>query len=360
MAAAATMFAACSQNEVLNEVQVQDEAQAIGFSTYSGKTTRAENNKDAVNTTNLEAHHETFKVWGYKNTHTDYVFGGGQVKAYGAGNWTYDPKKYWDKGAKTYEFYAAAPDNGLWNLSSNTTAQNDDYFYITSFELQGTSLAHPTHQYSFESVTDCDLMIASPCSMDRSKYATSSPASKVELKFNHILSRLNVTVNKGANIKDETLNITSFKVYKLKNAGSFDENADLEGATLANGTTKRWTPTTSEYEIEGNQFSNVAVNNAGNQYIFQSLVIPQVAVSQSIDRDGSSVETAPYFTIEYTIGGEPFSATYNLAAAFAKEGLALCEGYENTLHLTIDAETIVFDASVYEWTGKYVEPFEID
>ena len=160
MAAAATMFAACSQSDVLNEVQVLDEAQAIGFSTYSAKATRAENNNTAVNTTNLETHHKTFKVWGYKNTYAEYVFGGVRVSAADAGNWTYSPKKYWDKAATSYQFYAAAPDNGLWQLSSNTTAQDDDYFYISSFELQGTSLAHTSHQSSFETVADCDLMIA--------------------------------------------------------------------------------------------------------------------------------------------------------------------------------------------------------
>lgn len=354
MAAAATMFAACSQSEVLNEVQVQDQAQAIGFSTYSAKATRAENNNTAVNTTNLETHHKTFKVWGYKNTYAEYVFGGVRVSADDAGNWTYSPKKYWDKAATSYQFYAAAPDNGLWQLSSNTTAQDDDYFYISSFELQGTSLAHTSHQSSFETVADCDLMIASPCSMDRTMYG-----NDVQLAFNHILSRLNVTVNKGSNINGETLDITSFKVYKLKNAGSFNEGASLMGESIPAGTTKRWTAAASEYEVAGNAMADVK-NDVDNQYIFQSLIIPQVAASQTIDRDGSSVETAPYFTIEYTIGGEPFSATYNLAAAFASTGLSLCEGYENTLNLTIEAETIVFDATVYEWTDKNVNNFDID
>ena len=358
MAAAATMFAACSQSDVLSEAQVQEEAQAIGFSTYSGKVTRAENNNTAVNTSNLEAHHETFTVWGYKNTHADYVFGGVRVSADGS-NWTYSPKKYWDKAATSYQFYAAAPDNGLWNLSANGSAQDDDSFYFSGFSLQGTSLAHTTHQVSFESVADCDLMIASPCTMDRAMYG-----NDVQLAFNHILSRLNVTVNRGANLttNNEELNITSFKVYKLKKTGNFNETS-ATGTELEGGTTKRWSNVVTEYEIAGNALAKVKEDNAANQYIFQALVIPQEAANEAIDRDGSSVETAPYFTIEYTIGSgvnaEPYSATFNLAAAFASAGLSLCEGYENTLNLTIDAETIVFDASVYEWTDKNVNNFDI-
>ena len=358
MAAAATMFAACSQNDVLNEVQVQEEAKAIGFSTYAGKVTRAENNNTAVNTSDLEAHHTTFKVWGYKNTHTDYIFGGVRVTANGSA-WTYSPKKYWDKAATSYQFYAAAPDNGLWNLSENGSAQDDDSFYFSGFSLQGTSLAHTSHQVSFESVADCDLMIASPCSMVRTMYG-----NDVQLAFNHILSRLNVRVKKGTNLaaNNEELNITSFKVYKLKKTGNFNETL-ATGTELEEGTIKRWTNVVAEYEIAGNALNGVTAANVENQYIFQALVIPQEAVNQVIDRDGTSDETAPYFTIEYTIGSgvnaEPYSATFNLAAAFAQSPLYLCEGYENTLTLTIDAETIVFDASVYEWTDKFVNNFEV-
>ena len=364
MAAAATMFAACSQNEVLNEVQVQDEAQAIGFSTYAGKVTRAENNSTATVKTDLESHHSTFKVWGYKNTHTDYVFDGVTVTA-DNGAWTYSPKKYWDKAATNYEFYAAAPNSDLWNLSSNGTLQNDDYFYFNSFELQGKSLEETTRQSSFSSVNsdDCDLMIASPCQVTNNMFGN---GNKVQLAFNHILSRLNVTVNKGRNIEGEILNITSFKVYNLKNKGGFNEAAEgVTSTQLAAGTCGRWTASGS-YSVEGNPLNGVLRENAGNQYIYQSLVIPQVIESETVRRDGKDVTaaSAPYFTIEYTIGTvsdyEPFSATFNLAQAFAKaNGMVLCEGYENTLNITIDAETIEFDAVVYEWTDKNVNNFDI-
>lgn len=202
-------------------------------------------------------------------------------------------------------------------------------------------------------------MIASPCTMGRSMYG-----NDVQLAFNHILSRLNVKVKKGTNLasNNEELNITSFKVCKLKNNGSFDEN--LAPTNLASGTTQRWFNVGGEYEIDGNALNGVTAANVDAQYIFQALIIPQVAANEPIDRDGSSAETAPYFTIEYTIGSgvnaEPYSATFNLAAAFAQSPLYLCEGYENTLTLTIDAETIVFDASVYEWKDKNVNNLDIE
>ena len=312
----------------------------------------------------METHHSTFKVWGYKDTYTGYVFDGVRVTA-DNGTWTYTNKKYWDKAATSYEFYAAAPDNGLWNLSSNGTLQNDDYFYFSSFELQGKSLAHTKRQPSFESVAtaDCDLMIASPCQVTNNMFGN---GNKVQLAFNHILSRLNVTVNKGRNIEGEILNITSFEVCNLKNKGGFNEAAEgVTSTQLAAGTCGRWAASGS-YSVEGNPLNDVLRENAGNQYIYQSLVIPQVLGSETVRRDGKDVTaaSAPYFTIKYTIGTEsdyePFSATFNLAQAFAKtNGMVLCEGYENTLNITIDAETIEFDAVVYEWTDKNVNSFDI-
>lgn len=356
MAAAAMMFAACSQSDVLNEVQVQEEAQAIGFSTYANKATRAaENNSNSTITSDLYLHHANFKVWGYKNTYTEgFVFNGAEVTGDGT-NWNYGDKKYWDMAATSYQFYAAAPANAGWGLVQvNGAVQDDDYFRLVNFALTGKSLTSTSLESSFNGSEDVDLMIASPCKVERAKFGT---ANKVQLNFNHILSRLNVTVKKGANITSETLNITSFKVGNLKKAGNFDESADLGTDVLTAGTTKRWETADYKYVIEGNELLNVT---DASQYIFQALVIPQTAAWEDVKRDGTSTEVAPYFTIEYTISGEPFSATFNLSHAFgAGSGMALCEGYQNTLNLTIDAETIEFEASVYEWTDKYTNSFDI-
>ena len=354
MAAAATMFAACSQSDVLNEVQVQDEAQAIGFSTYANKATRAENST-AGTTTGLYSHHEIFKVWGYKNTYTEgFVFNGAEVTGDGT-NWSYSDKKYWDMAATSYQFYAAAPANAAWSLIQvNGAVQDDDYFRLVNFALTGKSLTSTSLENSFKGSADVDLMIASPCKVERAKFGT---ANKVQLNFNHILSRLNVTVKKGTNIASETVKITSFKVGNLKKAGNFDESANLGGDYLTVGTTKRWETADYKYVIEGNKLDDVSTTS---KYIFQALVIPQAAAWESVKRDGTSTEVAPYFTIEYTIGGEPFSATFNLSDAFGdNDGMALCEGYQNTLNLTIDAETIVFAADVYEWADKNGNDFDI-
>lgn len=340
MAAAATMLAACSQSDVLNEVQVQEEAQAIGFGTYAGKLTRAENSYQ-TETTGLNLHHESFIVWGYKNTADAYVFNG-ESMSYNTNSWTYTNTKYWDKAAKTYQFYAAAPNTGKWVLMPNTEAKGDDYFKYVNFGLEDETLSATTYSQSFkeEGKNNIDLMIASPKKVEQ--YQIQS-AEKVVFQFNHILSRLNITVNKSNKLTSAQVALKSIVVSGLRNTGTFSEETE---AVVA-GTTTRWTKFDYTYNLTGNKLDQVSTTA---QYVLQSLVIPQKAAYQDIDRDGSSEETAPYIYLEYTIGDELYKATYNLANAFHNaEQLAFNEGWQNTLNITIDADEIEFDAVVYKW-----------
>ena len=132
LAATAALFAACAETELVNEVNVESNSQEIGFSTYAGKVTRAENSEETA-TDGLGIHHSDFNVWAYKNTHTAYVFD--NVKVYLSGTaWKYDGAKYWDKAANKYEFYAAAPFRTEWILNTNGDAnQANDYFTFAGF-----------------------------------------------------------------------------------------------------------------------------------------------------------------------------------------------------------------------------------
>lgn len=340
LAATAALFAACAETELVNEVNVESNSQAIGFSTYAGKVTRAENSGETA-TDGLGIHHSDFNVWAYKNTHTAYVFD--NVKVYLSGTaWKYDGAKYWDKAANKYEFYAAAPFRTEWILNTNSDAdQANDYFTFAGFVLEDKTLSSTSYEESLKSATNQDLMIASPEPVLEGAILS---GATVQLDFNHILSRLNVTVKKSATLVNEVVNLTSISINKLSNNGSFDES-DKEG--------HRWTLTENVTgSITGNILNGVGATGA---YVIQSLVMPQDVYYAPIDRNGDhNVSTkAPYLYITYTIGGEPFAASYNLANAFGKslagEYVAFKEGWQNTLNITIDADAIEFDAVTYKW-----------
>lgn len=356
LAAAALMFAACAQFDTVNEVP-ESEPQAIGFDTYAQMTTRAENS-NASTTNALSGHHDSFEVWAYKNTDkTNYVFGtdtdqGVRVE-YDDVNlkWGYTGTKYWDKAASQYEFYAAAPEGQAWVLNENDADnQADDYFTLANFALTGTTLPNSTSlTSSFSAVGDIDLMIASA-----EPVTTIPPASNtVQLDFNHILSRLNISVVKGSNIDaSDPLELIGISVNNLVKNGSFEESAAVQA-----GTTQRWSAasTPEDYDIAGNSLATVTGTPT---YVFQALVIPQRANAEDLKRDGSDVNATtsqPYLTLSYTIDGEPYSATFNLSKAFAPAPATyydFFEGYQHTLNITIDASAILFEANAFVWDAK--------
>ena len=114
LAAAAAMFAACAETDLVNEAIVAESnaSQTIGFETFSNKATRHST------ATTLETYHADFGVWAYKTVASNpiSVMSNYQVVAEGTPTkWVYDEKgtnqtlKYWDKTASKYGFYAYAP-----------------------------------------------------------------------------------------------------------------------------------------------------------------------------------------------------------------------------------------------------------
>ena len=377
IAAAAALFAACSDNEMKNDVKEFNQS-VIGFSSYAGLQTRAaDNNKDASNLWDLENHHTTFDVWAWKYYNNQWVstavYNKGTV-SYASSAWTASPLKFWDKSAEKYYFYAAAPSNANWVLENNgtTDVHNDDYFTYADFTLAGTNIASTTYTQSFSSVGDVDLMIAHDNEVARTAYNKPAPDDVNEI-FDHILSRLNVTValKAGGDLatNNAVVKVTNFAItgVTLKNKGSFNENADLNGDVLANGTIKRWSSLSIDnvpYNLSGYDISSTTLTTDA-LYIAQYLIIPQAITSEELDRanglkdtdandTGDQAAAYPYFVISYTINNEPYTSYYNLANAFgvAADGtLAFNEGWANTLNIKLDADIITFDAQVYEWTN---------
>ena len=405
IAAAAAFLAACSNSDSFKEPEINQ--QTIGFATFSKKATKAENSQETAKLS-LINHHSTFSVWGYKDVQSTYVFGtsttAGQkvvgtagtaavlyadVDEYNAAKgtsldatefdalsdaektktpavdekWEYTPVRFWDRNSNYYEFYAAAPETTAdpkWTLNANTADLADDYFTLGPVVLTNSTLTSTSYVESMKDQSNIDYMIASPKNVANNQYGT----APVQIEFNHILSRLNITVKKGDNLTNAgdagKLAIVKLEVRDMTSKGSFNENASLGTDVLDNGTTKRWTNTDDKLTYEGNANTDVT----DKVYLLQSLIIPQVAGFESINRDGSTTETKPYLFIEYTIGTdspETYKAYYNLSAVFANtEGLAFNEGWQNTLNITIDADIINFDPQVFKWDDGSTNDFDIN
>lgn len=402
--ATAAIVASCAENDSFKEINTPDEA--IGFSTYTGKLTRAENSS-ATEVDALEAYNTTFKVWGSKffpdnyfspadednNPDEERVFGidnTGEIVSHNGTSWTYSPARFWDKSATSYSFYAAAPSGKSW-VWNNTTKK----LSLVDFALSGYNsvTGAPATEVDVdkvltENVDTEDLMI----STDVTGYNDYTSAA-VNLHFNHILSRLNIGVRKATTLDAFDVKLNSIKVFNMKSNGTFDENL-ASGETLSGGTIARWAtaPTTPAKFTSGVGYepasallitSTETTVNTYYQYVYEGLAIPQaVAYNQTVDvptytaataeqqaamlkLDGSNAteSSAPYIVIDYEIWTTGASAAkvdaykyyYNLADVFngnAETAVNFCEGWQNTLKITLAPVAIEFDADVYEWATK--------
>lgn len=431
--AAAALVASCSESDSIKEVVTPDTE--IGFSTYTGKQTRAENSS-AGETDALETYNTTFKVWGSKylpdgddeGTDPDEVrvFGinnAGEIVSHDGAKWTYSPIRFWDKSATSYSFYAAAPSGKSWVWNNTTKKLSLVDFAITGYNsVTGTPATEvDVDKVLTETLDTEDLMI----STDLTGYDTYTSAT-VNLHFNHILSRLNIGVRKSSDLDDFDVKLNSIKVYNMKSNGTFNESL-ASGTTLSDGTIARWAtaPTTQNTFTSGIGYepatalviTSTATTASTYQYVYEGLAIPQeVAYNQTVSikeytaaadktnlfkLDGSNATTtsAPYIVIDYEIWTPAIAATYyedgdnipegkqvgdektpavdaakmdgykyyyNLADVFngttgeaASAGVKFCEGWQNTLKITLAPVAINFDADVYEWATKEEVPINI-
>ena len=168
-----------------------------------------------------------------------------------------------------------------------------------------------------------------------------------------MLYSLNIIVKKKET-NDPTIKLTSVTVSGLKVKGTFNESS----AADKSGTTNRWEPAFDPFVTLDYKYTNETGYglNTENNYVLQSLVIPQTVKYQALSTDGKELNTGTpevYIKISYTINGEIFNAYYNLAAAFgaktANETIAFNEGWQNTLTITISPDVITFTADAAEW-----------
>ena len=378
IAAAATLLTACMDNDTFREIN-ETEGPAISFSTYAQKATRAENS-DSTYKLNLYDHHTTFKVYGFKNTDATPVFNGDSV-GYSNSAWSYATKKYWDKGATTYEFYAFAPDKAPFDFYGvdGIDSQKDGNFKITTpFNKVGDNVSpknSPTPVASWKDLAtdNIDLMIADTCRLSGASL-TAAQTGSVTLQFIHVLSRLNITVQTINDLDpsvatNDSLCVDSIVITNIAHAGTFDEvKAGVNAAALRNGTHERWTATDKEqykYVLDYTATPNPV-------YVIESLVIPQTVVKDTINQNGTFPNganvNAPYIKIDYSIysynskdgtkntNKQHYTAYYNLAKIFGikttDETLAFNEGWQNTLKITISPAIINFDGQVAPWADK--------
>jgi surface protein len=214
--ATAAMLTACSNDELVSVNA--DNSNAIGFSTFVNKSTRA------TDITNSNLGDFNFAVYGYTKASADdaawepiflneKVYGSGTVNN-GDGSWQYDNLQYWEAG-NSYHFHAIAP-YGIKEATDSIGTQRD----VRHWEYEAGETSGAT-DYSKAKITftnikkdeaagEQDLIYAYQSETGKAKGETND---EVQFEFNHLLSRVkfrfigdsNNPTNVSAKIKKVTL-----------------------------------------------------------------------------------------------------------------------------------------------------------
>jgi len=275
---AAVALASCSSNDTVENI-VEDEV-AIDFEGDIQNATRAE-------ITSVEALQTPgFAVFGYKFkdglTWSDWSSTAGNVifkdvKVSGA-SWTYTGTKYWDKTA-SYNFYAVAPYE---ETNPNYTIAANGRFTIKNV---ASGLAADSKDY----IIDRDGATAV------SGNYTSTHA-KVGFDFHHTMAKIDFKLAKKSGITD-ALVVKKVTMSGWKNGtGTFTQTATATPSSLENSEWAITATTTGSVDVlDSSDGETVTTANTYNTNTY--IMVPQDIAADALT-----------FTIDYTLGGEPFTA----------------------------------------------------
>ena len=298
---------------------------SIGFGTWANVLTKA---RTAGSSTFVNG--DDFNVYGFKtiSAANTTVFNGDAV-SYDGTDWTYADLRFWDPNATSYTFFAASPAG----LIASANAQTGE-FTSNSIAFAGN---------------DNDVLVA-----DKKVVPQADFNNPVNLSFNHIASLVDFKVKKHAEIAGATVAVTSFQLNNIDNVGTFSVNDAYTG----NHPVVTWNPTARGAYSNTSGVTSVAtlpdnVGTNGSDFLINHLV----AMPQEFRTD-ENIQTV---TIEYSItsGGDTVAntATFNLKTFDNVDDKdnedTIIGGWEGgkhyTFYITINANAIVFTASITDW-----------
>ena len=294
IAAAAALFAACSNNDTFKEVA--NEEVAIDFANgYIEKTTKAELTNDWFKENN-----NNFGVYGYKGSTR--IFDNEEVKWVENDNdWKHTTKRFWDKASSAYEFYAYAPYG-----QTATFSDTDKKFGFTNI------VAKPIVNITTD---NADLAIATPLtgiSYDHctNKNAAGHGAGHVEFIFNHVLSKLSFYIKTNLNVKSDLsgdvqelkVNAISLDFPTATSASWAQSNASgVSGTVTYDGyQAKDGIDGTTGKEIPAN-YETVVLSGASTDVTNAATQIGNVFIVAPVTSSGTSAEHIFGVKVDYTI-----------------------------------------------------------
>lgn len=308
-------MASCS----LEEVMEQPEPQAIGFSSFVGKPTRA---VTETTTNNLGS----FKVYGGYATNTD-VFNGTEVKSSDGINWSYTEAldlQYWVPG-QSYKFAAMGP--------SGTDIDTKLSFDYTSGHLKLENYEVP------DLATGSKDLVYAVASRDNS---SSENYDAVPFSFGHIMSWIKIKFVHGLT-DGYKITVSDVTVTGVRTKGTFNDTDWTMDSSPSDATFNDQDPNEDSY----NQIDKILDAN-GDNCLVDFIAIPQTVATLNISFKLTVQDDQGSYIVGTSDAPKEFSAA-------ALSGVAWQKDYVYTYTATLDESVlglkpITFTATVNSWT----------
>lgn len=313
-------MASCS----LEEVMEQPEPQAIGFSSFVGKPTRA---VTQTTTNNLGS----FKVYGGYATNTD-VFNGTEVKSSDGINWSYTEAldlQYWVPG-QSYKFAAMGP-SGIDIDTKLSFDYASGHLKLENYEVTDLATASKDLVYA-----EADRTTASP--LVEANYAA------VPFSFGHIMSWIKIKFVHDLTDKYK-ITVSDVSVTGVKTKGTFNGTNWTMDSSPSDATFNDQDPNDDSY----NQIDKI-LDAKGDNCLVDFIAIPQTVATLNISFKLTVQDDQGSYIVGTSDAPKVFSAT-------ALSGVEWQKDYVYTYTATLDESVlglkpITFTATVNSWTNS--------
>lgn len=311
-------MASCS----LEEVMEQPEPQAIGFSSFVGKPTRA---VTQTTTNNLGS----FKVYGGYATNTD-VFNGTEVKSSDGINWSYTEAldlQYWVPG-QSYKFAAMGP--------SGTDIDQ------LSFDYASGHLKLENYEVTDLATASKDLVYA------EANRTTDNPLVEVNydvvpFSFGHIMSWIKIKFVHGLT-DGYKITVSDVTVTGVQTKGTFNGTNWTMDSSPSDATFNDQDPNEDSY----NQTDKI-LDAKGDNCLVDFIAIPQTVTTLNISFKLTVQDDQGSYIVGTSDAPKEFSATELSGVAWQKDYVYT---YTATLNESVlGLKPIKFTATVNSWTN---------
>ena len=275
-----------------------------------------------------------FAVWAayYDNDDMTEPFVNTKVYKYKATDdtWTYDDIKYWQEGDWHFEAFYPLP--SILHVEKPVQGKDALEVIFTAPKGEGAVLEGLTINYYYGPTASRDLMTAE---YTRHYTATNPDASAVDLRFNHLLSRVTISVKTSSS----NVSLTALTFSGMSVLGEYNGVGNSGKWRLLTRIPYLSNVLAGSFSADPSKITSpLPSNGTPVEVLSDLLLIPQTPGDRTNGHDLINIE------VSYTLNGQPETKTVNLPSTPAWE-----PGRHYRYTLTVGSADVTLKINVVPW-----------